>query len=149
MKARQRRQGFTLVEVLLVVVILAILAATVIPQFTTSGEDARDSSIRHNLQTLRSQIELFKLEHKGLPPIHADDDIAGLYSKTNVDRAVGTGDGFDFGPYLVNGIPNNPETGSNKVKKVTETESPAEDSDYGWLYNDTTGQIWASTDTTL
>ena len=49
-----RRHAFTLVEVLIVVVILAILAGTVIPQFTASSDDAKDSAVLYNLHNVAS-----------------------------------------------------------------------------------------------
>src|SRR5207248_11238453 len=58
-----RKTGFTLVEILIVVIILGILAAIVIPQFTNASQDARESALLSQLQTLRSQIELYKLQH--------------------------------------------------------------------------------------
>jgi len=59
----RKSKAFTLVEILIVVIILGILAAIVIPQFTNASQDARKSSLVSQLQTLRSQIELFKLQH--------------------------------------------------------------------------------------
>ena len=59
---------FTLVEVLIVVVIMAILAATIIPQFSDSTRDAKVSTTTFNLHTLRSQIELYKTQHNGIVP---------------------------------------------------------------------------------
>src|SRR3954463_12066932 len=61
-------KGFTLVEILIVVIILGILAAIVIPQFTNASEDARKSSLSSQLQTLRSQVELYKLQHRDSYP---------------------------------------------------------------------------------
>ena len=55
---RQRRSGFTLVELLIVVVILAILAAAIIPTFTDSTSDAKASTALTNLNVLRGQIQL-------------------------------------------------------------------------------------------
>ncbi|MHC4292957.1 MAG: type IV pilin protein, partial [Planctomycetota bacterium] len=52
------KKGFTLVEILIVVVILGILAAIVIPQFTDASTEAKISSLRSDLQMMRSQIEL-------------------------------------------------------------------------------------------
>src|SRR6266699_3339857 len=57
------RSGFTLVEIQIVVIILGILAAIEIPQFTNASQDARESALLSQLQTLRSQIELYKLQH--------------------------------------------------------------------------------------
>ena len=50
-----KNKGFTLVEILIVVIILGILAAIVIPQFTQASNDARESSLSSELQTVRSQ----------------------------------------------------------------------------------------------
>lgn len=59
MRARVRK-GFTLVEILIVVVILGILAAIVVPQFTNATQDAQAGNIQTQLETLNNQIELFR-----------------------------------------------------------------------------------------
>ena len=56
------RRGFTLIEILIVVVILGILAAVVVPQFTNASDDANDAAVRSQLQTLRGQIELYRAQ---------------------------------------------------------------------------------------
>src|SRR5271155_2740691 len=63
------RRGFTLVEILIVVIILGILAAIVIPQFTNASNDARNNSVASTLQTVRSQLELFKIQHSDTAPV--------------------------------------------------------------------------------
>jgi len=68
---RTRKSGFTLVEILIVVIILGILAAIVIPQFTNASQDARRSSLQSTVQTLRSQISLYKLQHHDTTPVLA------------------------------------------------------------------------------
>src|SRR6266436_6458456 len=67
-KIRRNQRGFTLVEILIVVIILGILAAIVIPQFTNASQDARKSNMASQVQTLKSQIELFKLQHHDKAP---------------------------------------------------------------------------------
>ena len=57
------RKAFTLVEILIVVVILGILAAIVIPQFTNASQEAQVGNIQTQLQTIRSQIELFRVKN--------------------------------------------------------------------------------------
>lgn len=56
------RRAFTLIEILIVVVILGILAAIVIPQFTDASDQANVASMKSQLQTMRSQIELFRVQ---------------------------------------------------------------------------------------
>ena len=51
---RRSEQGFTLVELLIVVIILAIMSAIAIPQFSSSTEDAKVSSLETNLAELRA-----------------------------------------------------------------------------------------------
>ncbi len=57
------RRAFTLIEILIVVVILGILAAIVIPQFTDASNEAMEASVRTQLQTIRSQIELYNVQN--------------------------------------------------------------------------------------
>ena len=62
------RRGFTLIEILIVVVILGILAAVVVPQFTNAADDANDAAVRSQLQTLRGQIELYRAQNTPSDP---------------------------------------------------------------------------------
>jgi general secretion pathway protein G len=59
---RKAKRAFTLIEILIVVVILGILAAIVIPQFTDASADAQEASVRSQLQTIRGQVELFRVQ---------------------------------------------------------------------------------------
>ncbi len=141
MKNRPIRAGFTLVEVLIVVVIMAILAATIIPQFTDSTKDAKSSTSRFNLHTLRSQIELYRTQHNGVAP---GATLVELTQSTDASGTAGTGASFPYGPYIRE-IPKNPFTNSGTVKVIT--NDPAVVGDVtggggGWLYNTTTGGIW-------
>ena len=114
---KTRKTGFTLVEILIVVIILGILAAIVIPQFTEASNDARESSLVSNLQTLRSQCELYKVQHLDRYPWYDDQgglDFAGmnlrLTTKTDNTGAAGN----DFGPYMQD-VPGNPFCTNNPV----------------------------------
>ncbi len=63
----QVQKGFTLVELLIVVIILAILAAIVVPQFAASTDDARISSLDSTLSNMRSAIDLYRQQHTAYP----------------------------------------------------------------------------------
>ena len=71
------KRAFTLIEILIVVVILGILAAIVIPQFTDASEEAMESSLRSQLQTIRAQIELWNVQNPA-DAINYDDDSPAL-----------------------------------------------------------------------
>src|SRR5215510_1473265 len=99
------RSAFTLIEVLIVVVIMAILAATIIPQFTDSTKDAKTSTAKMNVATLRAQIQLYRTQHSGLNPTAT---LVELTQTTDINGATG-GAGAVYGPYLRQ-IPVNPFT---------------------------------------
>ncbi len=61
-------KGFTLIELLIVVIIIAILAAIAIPQFANTSGDAQESALQANLSTMRSAIELYRVQHRNAFP---------------------------------------------------------------------------------
>ena len=140
MKNSHKKNAFTLIEILIVVVIMAVLAAAIIPQFTDSTDDAKESTALFNLATLRSQIQMYRAQHGGANP---DNALAKLTSKTKADGTISsTG---EFGPYLPM-IPENPISGSNAIKVITTaapagTDVTAADAG-GWIFSSDTGQIW-------
>ncbi|MEY3026097.1 MAG: Type secretion system protein precursor [Planctomycetota bacterium] len=74
------RRGFTLIEILIVVVIIGLLAALVVPNITTTAEDAARSSAHSQLSAVRSQIELYKLRYAGaVPPPTGSDGTDQLW----------------------------------------------------------------------
>jgi type II secretion system protein G len=106
------KSGFTLVEILIVVVILGILAAIVIPQFTSASTEAKESALVSDLQSIRSQIELYKIHHNdALPGTQGETFEVAMTSKTNQDGVVGTTAEYRFGPYMQR-IPDNPFCGT-------------------------------------
>lgn len=82
---RTVRKAFTLVEILIVVVILGILAAIVVPQFTNATQDAQAGNIKAQLDTLNNQIELYRARNNAYPDFSSatvwDTMIAGGYIK--------------------------------------------------------------------
>ncbi|MCB9846224.1 MAG: prepilin-type N-terminal cleavage/methylation domain-containing protein [Phycisphaeraceae bacterium] len=66
---RTVKRGFTLVEILIVVVILGILAAIVVPQFTNAANEARGGNLDTQISTIQNQIELFRAREGAYPTL--------------------------------------------------------------------------------
>jgi general secretion pathway protein G len=131
------KAGFTLVEILIVVVILGILAAIVIPQFTEASTEAKTSSLCTDLQTMRSQIELYKIQHNdALPGSGTASFILAMTGQTDVAGAVGT----DYGPYIQK-IPTNQFTNLDTIRENAVTDQGA--GTHGWHFNTSTGAFHA------
>lgn len=137
-KKSLKRGGFTLVEVLIVVVIMAILAATIVPQFSDSSKDAKTNTAKFNLHTLRSQIELYKSNHDGKAP---SATLVELTSKTNASGTVGTGTAYIYGPYI-NEIPANPMNNLNTIGAAAANPPASATGANGWLYHSASGSIF-------
>jgi general secretion pathway protein G len=126
-----------------VVVILGILAAIVIPQFTDASTEAKTSSLCSDLQTVRSQIELYKIQHNdALPDMTLDsNEDNDLTIETDIAGAAytSTSTSGPFGPYLQK-MPTNP---FNDSKVVTAGTSPAVTSGSGWYFDTGSGDFMA------
>ncbi len=141
----KKNSGFTLVEILIVVVILGILAAIVIPQFSQASTEARENRLRADLQTVRSQIELYKVQHSdNLPGAGSASLVNALIGKTDLAGATSTAS-TAFGPYLQQ-IPVNPfsSTAAIGVVIATGTTDPTTASTTaGWFFNTGDGGFMA------
>jgi len=126
------KKGFTLIEMLIVIVVIAILAVIVIPRLLGAARKAKEASLRADLKCIRDAIEQFEANTAAYPPeladlmvatgsaISADADGRGM----SVDRSAYTG------PYLKtpdNSLPDDPFTGEPD-----------------WNYNNTTGEVHSS-----
>ncbi len=130
-------KGFTLVEILIVVIILGILAAIVIPQFTEASSDARESALATDLQTVRSQLELYKVQHLDDYPVAANF-VAQLIGKTDQDGTLNAAGAY--GPYMQN-FPNNPFADSLNTVEVEADNAGLGGGSHGWHFNTATGRF--------
>ena len=147
--------GFTLIEIMIVVVLLGILAAAVMPQFSNASLQSREAALKDNLRVMRTSIQVFRGHHEDVCPGYANGDensapseaslVAQLTGRTDVSGAVavppvvGT-----FGPYMgkmtVNTI-----NGLNSVLMVGNGQPmPAADNSTGWQYKAETGEFRAN-----
>lgn len=132
-RRNQITRAFTLVELSIVVIILGILAAVVIPQFTDAAADARLNSMTSDLLLVRKQLEAYKTQHNGQYPAAATF-IAQMTQKTNADGT--TGGAPNLGPYLMK-IPVNPFSDQNDVGAGAVGSS-------SWYYDETDGEFRAN-----
>lgn len=134
------RRGFTLIEVMIIVMILGILAGIVIPQFTSAADTSKLGTLKTNLATIRAQIEMYKFEHNETYPTSAATLVDQLTLASKPDgstAALGTA-GFNLGPYLQQ-FPNNPFTDASTVGSGAVGSSD-------WYYDAATGQFRANDD---
>jgi type IV pilus assembly protein PilA len=147
-------RGFTLVEVLIVVVLLGVLAAIAIPTVGRSTTMARETTLAMNLNLLRRFIPVYTSQHLETPPGYPNGDRAAAPTEqTFVDQGTLSSNdrgqtatrgtpGFPLGPYLSN-IPPNPFNTLNTVEVLQDGAAfPAVgDDSHGWIYKADTGEI--------
>ena len=163
MMLRSKKSAFSLVELVIVVVIIGVIAAIAVPRISRGAKGAGDSALRGSLAGLRNAIDMFAAEHGGTFPGYVNATTCDetlltnqLTQKSDFSGTVGTGAGFDFGPYLRRGFPPapvGPQAGKAAGVLMDAVNSPpaAEDSPTagkGWVYNCLTGELVVNTQTT-
>ncbi len=156
---RAKDPGFTLVELLIVVIILSILAVVVIPQFANTTDDARLSAADTALGNMRAVVDLYYAQHGEYPSRNTDGTnaansnlafvwqlarytdgvgVAALTSDPNVNNAI-------YGPYLKKEeVPLEPLTNSSALEIVSASAAlgmTATGVTGGWKFNNQTGQF--------
>jgi general secretion pathway protein G len=110
-----KRRGFTLVELLIVVVILVILALIAVPKFMNSAQRSREAALRSDLKLMRNGIELFTND-TGLNPLALADLAATTAPGHGADQTSGASTvlvaSLWYGPYIY-AIPNDPINNTN------------------------------------
>jgi general secretion pathway protein G len=121
---RSASKGFTLIELVVVILIIAILAAVAAPKFFDSATEARKSGTRQSLNVLRDAIELYRAQNSAYPA-------AATFAT-------------DMRPYLKGPFPAvqiGPNQNANVVSSSQNPITAVEPGGAGWAYNPTTGDI--------
>ena len=157
--------GFTLMEILIVVILLGILAMVVVPQITISSEDTKVSTLQSNLSQLRSLLEIYYAQHNETYPGVVDDtdgqgapaDAAAtfvrqltLYTKPSGESSKSDRANFGLGPYIKSDVlPPNPFNNKNtvvvdnSVTDLTYRTVSDSDRDHGYKFFSQTGILIA------
>lgn len=134
-------RGFTLVELLIVVVILGVLAAIVVPQFNGASAEAKEAALAQDVSAMRQAISLYRVQHNEDYPGPTAQDLADqLTMSTDAD---GDTAGSKYGPYFRAPWPTNNINGMTSILVVaTMPENPTGAT--GWVYATNDGQLRAN-----
>ncbi len=121
---------FKKTEVIIIAAVLCVVAAITLPKFSRAESDQRLTTLCDQLQTVRSQLSLYHVQHEGQwPRIAAFAE--QMTRRTNVKGTTDPADGpVVLGPYL-ECVPANPFTGGSSI------------SGGDWLYDQQTGRFIA------
>lgn len=160
MKLKRREKGFTLVEILIVVIILAILAGVVIPQFSSSTDEAKLAVLQSDLKLMRGAVELYYHQHNSVYPGDVTSNYSGhteraewfedqltLYTDVNGEAVAVRDATHKYGPYLKRAIPTNPFNDLNTMEinpGLANIILASDDGSSGWKFYTKTGKLLAN-----
>lgn len=149
-RSKAGKRVFTLAEVLIVIVIIAIVAAIAIPRMSSAGENAQLTKLKADLNVIRRAIEFYTIEHNGRTPDvkengqrdgDGDRFVGRLVGETDMDGECDP-DG-EYGPYLRQ-FPENAFIDKGKRRaEVRIGGKPAGANEKGWHYDPDTGVLAA------
>ncbi len=138
MKLRTTQGGFTLIELVMIIVILGILAAVAIPKYQNLSTEAKEAAARSALGAMRSGVTIF---YANQAVTTGTATWPGL-SQFQIPGTVMAQD-IPPNPYMIADATHFPDSiaaGSSKGLIVGTS--------HGWAYDSTSGEIWLNTNVT-
>ena len=119
---KKTRAGFTLVEIMIVVAIIALLAAIAVPGFLRARKRSQASKILNDLRLISSAMDQYAIEagKKGGDPITVADWTRYLKKSTNLEATGNDLFGMPYGDQTVDGLPKVDSTSFNALSDVTD-----------------------------
>jgi len=128
--------GFTLIELVIIIVVLGILAAIAIPKYQDISSDAKEAACRGALGGLRSGVTIF----------YANQAVTTGTATWPTATDINT-----VGTVMEQEIPKNPYCADadhpDSIVTTASTRGTLVGSDCGWAYNPATGELWPNTST--
>lgn len=126
-------RAFTLVELIVVIVVLAILSGVAIPKYFDYAAKAKESACKGTLGAVRSGIANF----------HANSIVSNGAATWPTLVEMQT-----LGTVMQEPLPANPYNNSNTIQAATWATTPPVSGTAGWSYDAATGKFWANSTTT-
>jgi prepilin-type N-terminal cleavage/methylation domain-containing protein len=122
-KFNKRRGGFTLVEIMIVVAIIALLAAIAVPGFLRARKRSQASRIINDLRLIDSAVDQYAIEtnKKSGDPVAVTDWTNYLKKGTNLYTTGNDILGASYGPQTVDKLPSVPATSKAALSDVTDS----------------------------
>jgi prepilin-type N-terminal cleavage/methylation domain-containing protein len=119
----RRTTGFTLVEIMIVVAIIALLAAIAVPGFLRARKRSQASRIINDLRLIDSAVDQYAIEtnKKSGDAVAVTDWTNYLKKDTNLYASAKDILGADYGPQTVDTLPQVPATSKAALSDVTDT----------------------------
>ena len=142
------KKGFTLIELMIVIAIIALLAAVAVPKFTEIIDVAKKSNVLANLTTLRTSITMFQVRNGRFPVVGTDFTNNSATVSTLFQAVYSGGTELPEVPAGTNvvGVANAKKNRINAINQpaILSMTMPADGNGaVGWWYNQATAEVRA------